>query len=212
MSGIIFDLDGVIALTEQIHKKAFGFAFAGFGIDMDKYDWDKDFAGKGHKYIIDTVFGKSPSNDRLIDRWVHYYQIFAREAKPVPGVLEYIKQMKGTPIIIATGSARKSAMIVLDNLGIDLPVIAMEDTDKPKPAPDLFLLAAKVIKVNPEDCIVFEDSIPGIRAGKAARMKVIALTTTHIKEELEKEDPDMIIQDFNELLTTVVYPQFEERS
>jgi HAD superfamily hydrolase (TIGR01509 family) len=211
MKGIIFDLDGVIALTEQIHKKAFDFAFAGFCPDMTKYDWDKDFAGKGHKYIVDTVFGESPANDRLIDRWVHYYQIFAHEAKSVPGVLGYIKQMKGTPMIIATGSARKSAQIVLDNLGIDLPVVAMEDADKPKPAPDLFLLAAKTININPCDCVVFEDSIPGIRAAKSAGMKVIALTTTHTEKELWEESPDRSIPDFRKLLFTIIYPQFEER-
>jgi len=207
--GIIFDLDGVIAITEHIHKKAFEFAFSGYGVDMRKYDWDKEFAGKGHKYIVDTVFGESPANERLIDRWVHYYQIFAREAKPVPGVLEYIKQMRGTPMIVATGSAKKSAEIVLNNLGIDLPLVAMEDTDKPKPAPDLFLLAAKILNV--KKCTVFEDSISGIKAARAAGMCVVALTTTHTEEELKKENPNRIIPDFKKLLFTTIYPQFEER-
>lgn len=211
MKGIIFDLDGVIALTEAVHKEAFEFAFAGYGIDMSKYDWNKDFAGKGHRFIIDTVFGKSPANDRLIELWVHWYQtIAANKVKPVPGVIKYINS-KSSRMIIATGSARKSAEIVLNSLKITLPLVSMEDVPEPKPDPCLFLLAAKRINIKPINCVVFEDSIYGIRAAKTAGMTVIALTTTHRRELLEKEKPDIIINDFTELLINVNYPQFEER-
>ena len=208
MKGLIFDLDGVIALTEEIHRKAFDFAFAGY--NTGDYNWNKDFAGKGHKYIIEIVFGKNPSNDRLIDRWVYYYQLMACEAKPVPGVIEYINS-RSVPMIIATGSARKSALVVLDNLKIILPLLSMEDAPNPKPDPGLFLLAAKRIDIKPEDCTVFEDSIYGIQAGKTAGMKVIALTTTHQRELLEIEKPDLIINDFTDLMSKVQYPQFDER-
>lgn len=211
MVAYIFDLDGVIAITEHIHKKAFEFAFSGYDIDMSKYNWDIDFAGKGHKYIIDTVFGESPANERLIDRWVHYYQIFAHETKPVPGIIEFIKKNSTIPMIIATGSVRRSAELVLDNLNINLPIVAMEDVSLPKPDPALFLLAAERVNAQPHECTVFEDSIYGIRAGKKANMKVIALTTTHSQEVLQKESPDLIVKDFHELISTIEYPQFDER-
>lgn len=196
MKGIIFDLDGVIALTEEIHKEAF---YLAFGTDMSKYDWNKDFAGKGHRFIIDTIFGKSPLNDGLIDIWVHHYQLIANKVKPIPGVIEYINS-RSIPMIIATGSARKSAKIVLNSLKIILPLVSMEDAPNPKPDPGLFLLAASRINIKPEDCMVFEDSIYGIRAAKAAGMKVIAITSTHPKELLTMEYPDMIIKDFNDTL------------
>ena len=211
IQGIIFDLDGVIALTEEVHKEAFEMAFTGYGIDMGQYDWNKDFAGKGHRFIIDTVFGKSPANDRLIDLWVHWYQtIAANKVKPVPGVIKYMNS-KSIPMIIATGSARRSAEIVLKRFNISLPLISMEDVPNPKPDPSLFLLAAGAINTNPVNCMVFEDSIYGIRAAKSAGMKVIAITTTHPKELLEIEVPDLIINDFTELISNVQYPQFEER-
>jgi len=211
MKGIIFDLDGVIALTEDIHREAFDFAFAGYDIDISKYNWNKDFAGKGHRYIINTIFGESPANNRLIDLWVYWYQrIATNKIKPVPGVIEFMNS-KTIPMIIATGSARKSAEIVLKSLKIYLPVISMEDAPEPKPDPGIFLLAASKINIKPKDCLVFEDSIHGIRAAKTAGMKVIALTTTHKIEELEKENPDCIINDFNDLISNIQYPQFEER-
>ena len=114
-------------------------------------------------------------------------------------------------MIIATGSARKSALIVLDNLKINLPLVSMEDAPNPKPDPGLFLLAAERINIKPEDCTVFEDSIYGIRAARRAVMKVIALATTHQIELLEIGKPDLIINDFTDLVSRVQYPQFEER-
>jgi HAD superfamily hydrolase (TIGR01549 family) len=211
MEGIIFDLDGVIALTEAVHREAFDMAFAGYHIDMCKYDWDKDFAGKGHRFIIDTVFGRSPGNDRLIDLWVHKYQVVAaHKIRPVPGIIKYINS-KSIPMIIATGSVRRSAEIVLKSLKINLPLVSMEDAPNPKPDPGLFLLAASRINTEPKYCMVFEDSIYGIRAAKTAGMKVIALNTTHSRELLKTENPDMIINDFTELINKVQYPQFEER-
>jgi beta-phosphoglucomutase-like phosphatase (HAD superfamily) len=86
----------------------------------------------------------------------------------------------------------------------------MEDTPEPKPNPDIFLLAADRINTDPKDCLVFEDSIFGIRAAKDAGMKVIALATTHSRELLETEHPDLIINDFTYLIN-INYPQFEER-
>lgn len=208
MKGLIFDLDGVIALTEDIHKEAFGFAFPMQDISM--YNWNKDFAGKGHKYIVDTIFGKSPKNDLLIDKWVHWYQIKAGNAKAVPGVIKYINKQV-VPMIVATGSARLSAEKVLKKLNLSLPLVSMEDAPNPKPDPGLFLLAAQKIGIEPKYCTVFEDSIYGIRAGKNAGMKVIALATTHQKELLELENPDLIINDFTDLLPKIEYPQFDER-
>lgn len=200
MAAIIFDLDGVIALTEDIHKEAFNIAFSGYKMDMSKFDWNKDFAGKGHRYIVDIVFGESPANDRLIDLWVYYYQLIAaNKIKPVQGVIEFINS-RTVPMIIATGSARKSAEIVLKKLNINLPLVSMEDAPNPKPDPGLFLLAANRINVNPVDCLVFEDSICGIRAAKTARMKVIAITSTRSRDILEVENPDLIINNYSELL------------
>jgi len=204
MKGIIFDLDGVIALTEEVHREAFNMAFANYNIDINKYNWNKDFIGKGHRYIIDTIFGECPVKDRLIDLWVYYYQLIAtHKIKPVPGIIEFINS-KTIPMIIATGSARKSAEIVLKSLKIHLPIVSMEDASMPKPDPGIFLLAANKINIKPEDCLVFEDSIYGIRAALAAQMNVIALTTTHSKEELETENPNYIINDFNDIINDTI--------
>lgn len=205
MRAIIFDLDGVIAYTEELHKKAFEMAFAGYRTNMERFDWDKDFAGKGHRYIVNAVFGDKPDNDRLINKWVYYYQRIAHHATPVPGVLDFIdaQRAKNTPMIIATGSARLSANVVLCALGLGLPLVSMEDIEHPKPDPEIFLLAAQRLDVAPADCTVFEDSFHGIVAAKRADMLAIGLTTIHTPKELLQSGADSVITDFtDEMLWT----------
>ena len=73
----------------------------------------------------------------------------------------------------------------------------MKDVTRGKPAPDTFLLAAKKLSLTPQDCVVIEDSLPGIEAAKVAGMLVIALTTTRKREELT--NADMIVDGLYEL-------------
>ena len=76
-------------------------------------------------------------------------------------------------------------------------IVSSKDVTIGKPAPDIFLKAARRIALNPHDCIVIEDSLPGIEAAKAAQMLVIALTTTREREELT--DADIIVNSLDEL-------------
>jgi sugar-phosphatase len=67
-------------------------------------------------------------------------------------------------------------------------LIGAEDVQQGKPSPDVYLRAAKQLRVAPSDCVVVEDTAPGIEAGRAAGMPVIALTTTHSPEQLDSAD------------------------
>ncbi|MGD2066968.1 MAG: HAD-IA family hydrolase, partial [Candidatus Bathyarchaeota archaeon] len=73
-------------------------------------------------------------------------------------------------------------------------VVSADDVANPKPDPEVFLLTAKKLGVDPEDCVVVEDSVFGVRATRAANMKCIAVPSgVYSIEELEKEQPDLII-------------------
>lgn len=76
-------------------------------------------------------------------------------------------------------------------------IISSADIRMGKPDPEIFLKTAEALHTAPEDCIIFEDSIAGVRAGKAAGMKVVALTTSHRPEQLK--EADMIIKDYTEI-------------
>jgi HAD superfamily hydrolase (TIGR01509 family) len=114
------------------------------------------------------------------------------------GVTELLEALQDkTKIALATMSGRK----VVDKL---LPakritayfdvVVSADDVENPKPDPEVFLMAAKKMGVAPEDCLVVEDSVFGVRAAKAANMKCIAVASgAYSREELEREQPNLMI-------------------
>jgi beta-phosphoglucomutase-like phosphatase (HAD superfamily) len=76
-------------------------------------------------------------------------------------------------------------------------IINSTDVTNGKPDPEIFTKAAEALHIPPENCIVFEDSMAGVKAGKAAGMKVVALTTSHTREELKAAD--LIIKDYTQI-------------
>ena len=80
-----------------------------------------------------------------------------------------------------------------------------------KPNPEVYLKSAEALGLKPEQCVVFEDAILGIQAGKNAGMKVVGVATTHTKEELEAENTDLVISDFCELSLTALREQLNIR-
>ncbi len=78
-------------------------------------------------------------------------------------------------------------------------VLTAESVDKPKPNPEIFLKSASKLRISPEQCVVVEDSLFGVKAAKAARMGCIAVTTgVYSKQELEKEEPNLIVEALND--------------
>lgn len=101
---------------------------------------------------------------------------------------------------IATSGIQVNIDFMFEHLPIKqyfTKIINSGDIEKGKPDPEIFLKTAAELGVAPEHCIVFEDSISGVQSGKSANMKVVALTTTHSKDELK--EADLVIKDYKEL-------------
>ncbi|KDR83939.1 hypothetical protein GALMADRAFT_150979 [Galerina marginata CBS 339.88] len=100
---------------------------------------------------------------------------------------------------ICTSATRAYASSALSITGIPVPdaFVVSEDVSKGKPFPDPYLLGAEKCGVKPEDCLVFEDAPSGIRSGRAAGCKTVALLTTHSREQLEAAQPDFIVKDLS---------------
>jgi len=182
----------------------------GFSIKISKEDWFTRFPGTGTVFIISTIFRENniePKEgiDYWIERWKDEYagKVSKGEIKPVKGFMAFNSKLNslGMKKIIATSSHRKNASIVLKSLGIEkeFDVVGSEDVRETKPAPDLFLEAARRVGQEPKDCIVLEDTTVGIIAAKRAEMKCVALTTTAPRNVLEKEQPDFIFNDYTEI-------------
>lgn len=189
---VIFDMDGVIVNSEPYHERAFHevireLGYAGLG-DLRF----KDYIGRSDFDLwVDFIAKYKPpqSLNELLARKRQRVLEVMREARPIfeglPGLVEKLAQVY--PLAIASGSEHAviQAVLAMGDLRRYFPiVVSSSDVKQGKPAPDIFLRAASMLKLNPKDCVVMEDSKPGVMAGLAAGMKVVAITNTHPAAEL----------------------------
>jgi beta-phosphoglucomutase-like phosphatase (HAD superfamily) len=185
--GYIFDCDGTIADNMPLHYRAWSMAMADFGGEYPEelfYAW----GGRPTSVIVGLLnekYGLALDVDETVRRKEKYYLGLIPEVVPVPEVLGIVKSIHGTvPLSVASGGHRELVEATLDVLGIrDLfqAIVCAEDYKRGKPHPEPFLLAAKLMSVPPEDCVVFEDSPIGIEAAKAANMAWV-----HVPGPLER--------------------------
>ena len=185
--GYIFDCDGTIADNMPLHYRAWSMAMADFGGEYPEelfYAW----GGRPTAVIVGLLnekYGLALNVDETVQRKEKYYLTLIPEVVPVPEVMEIVKSMHGTvPLSVASGGHRELVEATLDVFGIrDLfqAIVCAEDYERGKPHPEPFLLAAKLMSVPPEDCVVFEDSPIGIEAAKAANMAWV-----HVPGPLER--------------------------
>lgn len=179
--GIIFDMDGTLVDSGQLHEHAWRQTLTHFGIPIVPALM-RSLAGVptiGTLEILIAHFGVTPtaSNEAIN----HYKEALVREimhlyVKPT-ALLEFAKQNKGKrPMAVGTGAYTQEAIEILTLCGLlDLMdyVVGADQVASPKPAPDTFLRCAELMGIPPARCIVFEDAKAGMEAAKAAGMHVV---------------------------------------
>ena len=203
--GVIFDLDGVLIDSAPAHKQSWYDLAAKEGYPMSDEFFYKTF-GMQNFQVLPMLAGKElagPEMSKLSD-WKErrYREIFSETINLVQGAERLLNELKAEGFLLAIGSSttKENIDFVMDKLKIERffdTIVTSKDVTKGKPAPDIFLTAAKRLSLNPGDCIVIEDSLPGIEAAKAAKMSVIALTTTRDREELT--EANVIVNSLDEL-------------
>ncbi|HYP13412.1 MAG TPA: HAD family phosphatase, partial [Bryobacteraceae bacterium] len=183
---LIFDMDGVIIDSTGTHTEAWRYYLRRHGIEVDQIA-DR-MLGKHNADLVREFFaaGELSEEDVLrhgAQKEELYRQMMAPifEGKLVAGVREFIHQNAHRPIAVATNAEYPNIDFTLDRAGLRPFVRAIVNGDevaRPKPAPDIYLQAARLLEKDPRDCIVFEDSTTGIAAARAAHMRVVGLTTT----------------------------------
>lgn len=197
MKGILFDMDGVLVDTEDLICRAAIEMFKEQGIEVQPHDFNP-FVGKGENRYIGGVaekYGIPLDIEKAKARTYQLYEELARDnVKILPGVREFIRKCrnKGLKMAVATSADKIKMEINLREIGMpadyfDATVHGLELENK-KPHPDIFLKAAEKIGVDPKECLVVEDSVGGVEAGKRAGAKVLALTTTFTAQELQQAD------------------------
>lgn len=179
---LIFDCDGTLALTADLHWRAFEQAFAAQGQTFD-YDYFHANGGLARFDLIDSWIARSGvvvDRDRLIADSIAFAAALAKSGDLVtenPPVADLARAWgKGRPSAVGSNGERVVVVATVEGLGLGEvidTVVSVDDVSKPKPAPEMFLLAASRLGVDPADCIVLEDSIQGLQAAKAAGMQAI---------------------------------------
>jgi beta-phosphoglucomutase family hydrolase len=202
----IFDMDGVLVDTIPIHKEAWMLLAEQGGHPFSNESF---YAGNGstaqeHIQHIYRWTDEPEAIKRLVTEkeTIYWTQIARAGVTPVKGVVSVLEQLTsmGVPCAVGTSAGQENMHLILKKAGIEAYFQAFACSDevaRGKPAPDIFLCAAARLKVAPEDCLVFEDAPLGIAAAKAAGMRVVAIATTHSKDELSQADE--VIASFDQL-------------
>ena len=206
IQAVIFDMDGTLIDSELFTEHAVERVLNEAGLPTEGMDY-KQFYGitwKNIEAILQGLFD-SLRDQPLAAKLQHYFH--SEGIKNPPDAIE------GSPCAvqsagefmkaaIGTSSNRETLEEVIDQLGVRDSLgatVSAEDYENSKPAPDCYLLAAKNLDVEPTRCLVFEDSIPGIKAARAAGMAVVAITHRCTDEKLARELADMAISNYTEL-------------
>jgi len=208
--GFIFDLDGVIVDTAKYHYLAWKKLANHLGFEFTK-EQNELFKGVSRKRCLEILLeiGNRKATQEEFDTWmieknVDYLEYIknmdASEILPdVPRVLEFLKNNN---IPIALGSASKNAQPILEKVGLlhyfDT-IVDGNNVTKAKPDPEVFLLAARQLGVNPNDCIVFEDAVAGVEAANAAKMISIGIGDEKVLFEAQ-----LNFNDFTEISTNFI--------
>jgi beta-phosphoglucomutase len=182
--GAIFDLDGVITDTAEYHYRAWQKLADEEGLPFSR-EANEELRGVSRRGSLLKILGNKHCSEEqlteMMNRKNEYYVESIEnitEADLLPGALNLLDELRKAGIKIALGSASKNARPVVEKLGIAKFMDAIADgfsVQEPKPAPDLFLFAAKELGLEPSECIVFEDAGAGVEAALAAGMRAVGL-------------------------------------
>jgi len=187
INAVIFDLDGLLADTECLHCRAYQMALLEHGIELHEDDYSEHWVrfGKGIGDWLALRGLKLDAHTLRLRKSQHYLDLLASSLRPMKGALEILNTWHGKrKIALASSSYRDAIDGVLAGLGIahffDIIVSGL-DVPQVKPAPDIFLKAARDLGVPPAECLVLEDAEKGVIAAHLAGMHCIAVPSPYTR-------------------------------
>lgn len=178
---ILFDCDGVIVDTENLSNDLLRTMLKKLGLELDDQTLHDKFTGFTNQENLqnaEAMLGKALPDDFDSIYRQKFQALMEEELAPITGVVELLNKIT-VPIAMATNARRQEMNYKLNKIQLAERFstrFCVEDVAKGKPSPELYLTAAQALSTEPKDCIVIEDSVAGIRAGRAAGMRVFAFS------------------------------------
>jgi HAD superfamily hydrolase (TIGR01509 family) len=190
-------MDGVLVDSEPFICKAAIMMFSELGVRVTPEDFHP-FVGMGENRYIGGVAERHGITIDIEQVKARTYEIYGRivrgKLSPLPGALEFILKCrnKDLKLALATSADTIKMQVNLKEIGLSRDsfhtIITGLDVNKKKPFPDVYLKASERLGLKPKDCLVVEDAISGIEAGKAAGCKCLAITSSFDAEALKHAD------------------------
>jgi HAD superfamily hydrolase (TIGR01509 family) len=197
IKGVLFDMDGVLADSEQFICKAAIMMFAELGINVLPEDFNP-FVGMGENRYISGVADRHGIKIDIIEAKARTYEIYEKIVRgkllPLPGVPDFISECrnKNLKLALATSADRVKMELNLREIGLSTDsfhsIITGQDVENKKPFPDIYIRSAQSIGLEPQECLVVEDAVSGIKAAKSAGCRCLAITSSFNASALHEAD------------------------
>ena len=204
LRGVIFDMDGVLVLSEPFIARAAIQMFAEKGYTLEPDDF-RPFIGTGEdRFIGGPAEARGIPMDPEKDKartYAIYLDLIQGQLKPLPGVHEFIERCREHKLKIAVASSADAIKVEGNLKEIGLPtstfdaIVTGSDVTHKKPSPEIFQEAARRLGLDPSSCLVVEDAIAGVAAAKHAGARCLALSTSFTRDKLA--DADWVVPDLS---------------
>jgi beta-phosphoglucomutase len=211
----VFDMDGVIVDTNPHHKIALRQFAEKYGYSLSEEELVKKIYGRTNKEWIPSLFDRTLSAEEVSrygeEKEKLFRDLYEKDIVEVKGLTSFLEEALALNIKMAIGTSapRSNVDFVLEKTGIErfFPVILDEShVSHGKPNPEIYIKCAAALNYPSAQCIVFEDSLSGVAAGRAAGCPVVGVATTHTATELATK---MVIKDFTEITPSQLIREFQ---
>ncbi|MBZ5683975.1 MAG: HAD family phosphatase [Acidobacteriia bacterium] len=205
-AGLIFDMDGVLVDSEPLHKKAKELAFAEVGIIVPDSVYDSYKGQPDATMLPEILTARGFHKERieeLLRRKRQIYEGIEHGLQTVDGAADFVtwaaSRYKIALATSATARNREATLRLLEIGHLFHAVVDASGHQRPKPDPEVFLIALEQLSLKAADCWIIEDSVNGLRAAKAAGCFSAAITTTFDTNTLVTAGADIVVDSFSEL-------------
>lgn len=205
IKGAIFDMDGVVVDNHSYHFKAWMAFSQKYKFPLNEEIYRDKFNGKTNADLFRMIFGEISSSEAKTyadEKEGMYQELYKDHMRAHTGLVEYLDFLKKKKIRIALGTSAPTSNVDFTLDGLKLRhyfevIVDGPQVERGKPDPQVYQLCALKLGLEPNACVVFEDSLAGLESGKLAGCEIVGVATSHKAHELEGKT-QLIIHDFTE--------------